>query len=111
MNKRHFLQALAATLALPVLANAQELAPRPFPPNTKRGKMTPGYAPDITLDGKPRQLSPAARIYNEENLTVVPGSLDNREFVVNYTEDLNGNIDRVWILTQEEASQRAPNAR
>jgi hypothetical protein len=108
MDKRHFLLALAATLALPALADGEA---RPFPPNAKRGRMTPGYAPDITIDGKPRQLSPAARIVNDDNLTVTPGSLREKDIVVNYTEDMNGYIDRVWILTRAEARLPAPNAR
>lgn len=109
MNKRHFLLALAATIALPALA--QEAEPRPFPPKAKRGKMTLGYAPDITIDGKLRQLSPAARIVSEENTSVVPGSLSEKNIIVNYTEDMNGNIDRVWILTREEARMKAPASR
>lgn len=110
MNKRHFLLALAAAIALPTLP-VLAAEPRPFPPNTKRGKIAFGYAPDIAIDGKPRQLSPAARIFSDENLTVVPSALADATFVVNYTEDMNGNIDRVWILTLEEARLPAPNKR
>jgi len=109
MDKRHFLLALAATIALPALAQVAE--PRPFPPKAKRGKMTLGYAPDITIDGKLRQLSPAARIVSDENLSVVPGSLSEKDIIINYTEDMNGLIDRVWILTREEARMKAPNSR
>ncbi|KQV53918.1 MULTISPECIES: hypothetical protein [unclassified Duganella] len=110
MNKRHFLLALAAAIALPALpALAGE--PRPFPPSAKRGKMAFGYAPDIAIDGKPRQLSPAARIFSEENLTLVPSALAEATLIVNYTEDMNGNIDRVWILTQEEARLPAATKR
>ncbi|WP_028104692.1 hypothetical protein [Pseudoduganella violaceinigra] len=105
MNKRHFLLALAAAIALPALA----AEPRPFPPKAKRGLLTPAYAaPDVYIDGKLRQLSPAARIFNDDNLTVVPNALEGKNIVVNYTEDLNGDIDRVWILTAEEARLRAP---
>jgi hypothetical protein len=114
MDKRHFLLAFAATLAtlaLPALADAPESAPRPFPPSAKRGKISFGYAPDIAIDGKPRQLSPAARIFSDENLTVVPNMLADAVFIVNYTEDMNGNIDRVWILTPEEARLPAANKR
>lgn len=112
MNKRHFLLALAATIALPALAQESGREPRPFPPSAKRGKMTPGYAPpDITIDGKLRQMSPAARIFSDENLTVVPGSLSEKNIIVNYTEDMNGNIDRVWILTPEEARMKLPGSR
>ncbi|WP_342116606.1 hypothetical protein [Pseudoduganella sp. OTU4001] len=108
MDKRHFLMALAACVALPAMAQAE---PRPFPATAKRGKMTPAYAPDIYIDGKLRQLSPAARIVSDENMTVTPGSLREKDVIVNYTEDMNGLIDRVWILTREEARQRAPSAR
>jgi hypothetical protein len=111
MDKRHFLLAFAATLAtlaLPALADAPESAPRPFPPSAKRGKMTFGYGPDIAIDGKPRQLSPAARIFNDANLTVVPGSLRDKDIIVNYTEGLDGDVDRVWLLTREEARMPLP---
>jgi hypothetical protein len=115
MDKRHFLQALVGTLAValahPALAEEPERAPRPFPPTAKRGKMTPGYAPDIIIDGKLRQLSPAARIVSDDNMTVTPGSLRDKDILVNYTEDMNGYIDRIWILTREEARQRAPGSR
>lgn len=111
MNKRHFLLALAATLAFPAMAQESDREPRPFPPRAKRGKMTLGYAPDIIIDGKLRQLSPAARIVSEDNLSVVPGSLADKDINVNYTEDMNGYIDQVWILTRAEARMKAPNSR
>lgn len=110
MNKRHFLLALATALALPTLP-ALAAEPRPFPPNAKRGKISFGYAPDIAIDGKLRQLSPAARIFSQENLTVVPGSLAEQTFIVNYTEDMDGNVNLVWILTPEEARLPAANKR
>jgi hypothetical protein len=96
---------LATALALPLLAQADS---RPFPPNAKRGKMTPSYYPDILIDGKARKLSPAARIFNEENTIDVPASLRGQDWVVNYQEDNEGQILNVWILTREEASQRLP---
>lgn len=97
---------LAAALALPALA-----IDRPFPANVLRGKFTPGYFPDITLDGKARQLSPAARIFNEENRIEMPAAVRGKDLVVNYTVDSMGNIDRIWILTAEEAAQKVPTAK
>ncbi|HEX5342874.1 MAG TPA: hypothetical protein VFX55_10295 [Duganella sp.] len=97
---------LAAALALPALA-----IDRPFPANVLRGKFTPGYFPDITLDGKARQLSPAARIFNEENRIEMPAAVRGKDLVVNYTVDAMGNIDRIWILTAEEAAQKVPTAK
>lgn len=80
---------------------------RPFPANTKRGTMTPAVYPEIVIDGKSRTLSAGARIWNEENLIEQPASLRGNGLSVNYTENEAGEIDRVWILTREEA-QRAP---
>ena len=97
---------LAAALALPALA-----IDRPFPANILRGKFTPGYFPDITMDGKARQLSPAARIFDEDNRIEMPAAVRGKDLVVNYTVDSMGNIDRIWILTAEEAAQKVPTAK
>ena len=83
---------------------------RPFPANALRGKMTPGYFPDVSIDGKPRRLSPAARIFNRDNMIEMPAALRGSDIVVNYTVDFQGYIDRIWILTAEEAAQKLPTA-
>jgi len=98
-------------LLLAVLVTVPSLAiDRPFPANILRGKFTPGYFPDITLDGKARQLSPAARIFNQDNRIEMPAALRGKDLVVNYTVDGMGNIDRIWILTAEEAAQKVLTA-
>jgi hypothetical protein len=95
----------AALLALPALA-----FDRPFPPGALRGKMTPGYYPDLTLDGKARKLSPSSRIFNQDNMIEMPAALRGSNIVVNYTVDGAGEIDRVWILTADEAALKVPTA-
>lgn len=101
--KRLLIGLLAAAVALPALAFE-----RPFPPNAKRGKMTPAYYPEILIDGKSRQLAPSSRIFNRDNLIEMPASLRGKDIVVNYAEDGLGNIDRIWILTRDEADQKLP---
>lgn len=91
---------LAAQLLLP--AQAFE---RPFPPGAKRGTMSSAPHPDIVIGGEPRRLAPGARIWNADNLIEMPAALDVSNVPVNYTEDPEGAIDRVWILTGEEARQ------
>lgn len=100
-------------LALLLLASAASLASisaqafeRPFPANAVRGKMTPAYFPEVLIDGKVRQLAPSARIFNQDNLIELPASIRGTDLVVNYTVDSWGNIDRIWILTAEEAAQK-----
>ena len=103
--KRLFACGVLLALALSALAQG-----RPFPANALRGKMKPGYFPDLKMDGKARQFAPSARIFNEDNLSEVPASLRGSDIVVNYTVDANGQISRVWILSREEAAQHLPAA-
>ena len=96
---------------LAALAFSATAFERPFPPIAKRGTMSPANYPQIIIDGKLRNLSVAARIWNSENLIEMPAALRGSDFKVNYTEDGQRDIDRVWILNADEASQTAPNLR
>lgn len=105
-------RSLALLLPLLILAPLTALAAgRPFPPTAKRGKMTPAIHPAIVIDGKTRLLSPAARIFNQDNTIDMPASLRGRDIVVNYQEDSDGQILNVWMLTPEEARERLPQPR
>lgn len=95
---------LLAFLSVFTVSHAYALE-RPFPVSAKRGTMTPAAHPQILIEGKSRSLAPGARIWNEENLIQMPASLRGGNFTVNYTEDADGAIDRVWILSAEEARQ------
>lgn len=98
---------LALILACPaMLALAQD---REFPQSAKRGVMSPKNFPVILMDGKERTLSPAAQIRNADNMIDMPASLRGGNMIVNYTEDQQGDIYRVWILTPEEIKLPAPN--
>ncbi|MDB5771054.1 MAG: hypothetical protein JWM42_1428 [Burkholderia sp.] len=81
---------------------------RSFPPGAKRGTMSPAAYPAVVIDGKTRNLSMAARIWNQDNLIQVPDSLRVNESAVNYTENEQGEIDRVWILSRDEANRAPP---
>lgn len=104
MRIQHFL----ACLALLIAASAAQAFERPFPANVKRGTMTPGVYPAITIDGKPRTLAVVARVWNQDNLIEQPASLREEQVPVNYTETPAGDIDRVWILTADEANHPLP---
>ncbi|MES2536463.1 MAG: hypothetical protein V4632_11390 [Pseudomonadota bacterium] len=104
--QRFLICMLLAAAALP--AQAFE---RPFPPIAKRGAMSTADYPTITFDGKPRRLSVGAWIRNQNNTIDMPASLRGREFIVNYTENNQGEVDRVWILSPQEAQAPAPDQR
>lgn len=101
--QRLLISCLLAAAVLP--AHAFE---RPFPKNAKRGTMEVGAYPTVVINSVVRKLSAGARIWNIKNMIQVPASLIGQEAIVNYTEDHQGNIDRIWILTVGEAQQPLP---
>ena len=102
-NRRCLVFFLSAAISLTAAA-----FDRPFPSTVKAGSMTPAPYPAIVIDGKTRTLSAGSRIWNEDNLIQMPASLRGSGFPVYYTEDLQGDIDRIWILTKEEQSRPRP---
>ncbi|TFW09323.1 hypothetical protein E4K72_06595 [Oxalobacteraceae bacterium OM1] len=95
----------AGSLAAVLILMSGLAAARPFPASAKRGTMSPAPYPAIVIDGKSRHLVPGARIWNSENLIEMPAALRGSDFKINYTETEQGDIDRVWILTPEEAKE------
>jgi hypothetical protein len=102
------IQRLLMTCLLAIAMLPAHAFERPFPKNAKRGTMEVGAYPAVAINDKTRRLSAGARIWNTKNMIQQPASLVGQEMVVNYTEDKQGNIDRVWILTAEEAKQPPP---
>lgn len=99
------MRGLVVFVAAALLNFSASALERPFPPEVKRGKMSPAPHPAIIIDGKTRTLSVGSRIWNDNNLIEQPASLRGEKHVVNYTETVDGEIDRIWILTTEEARQ------
>jgi hypothetical protein len=100
---RLFLGFVLACSVLPAFA-----LERMFPPIAKRGTLSMENYPTVAMDGEARRLSAGAWIRNEDNTIDMPVTLQGRQFVVNYTENNLGEIDRVWILSPTEASMPAP---
>lgn len=105
-TRRLLLSAMIACTVSALSVAAPALAfERPFPAHAKRGVMKPDLFPSVVIDGKPRILTAGARIWNTDNLIQMPASLPVKNVVVNYTEDDAAYIDRIWILTTDEAAQ------
>lgn len=107
MAAQRILSTLAIAAALAASLPAQALD-RLFPPNVKRGTLSNVDFPSVSLNGSQRKLAPGAWIRNENNTIDMPVTLRGREFIVNYTENPQGEIDRVWILSPAEASAPLP---
>jgi hypothetical protein len=93
---------LACALALPAVAQVQ----RNFTDKALRGEIVFGTPPEIKLNGKPARLAPGARIRDQGNLLLMPGSLAGGKAVVNYTTELEGMVLDVWILRPDEAARK-----
>ncbi|QHJ01621.1 hypothetical protein GT347_18700 [Xylophilus rhododendri] len=84
---------------------AQADAVRNFPPAALRGQLEVVTPPAVQLDGKADQLSMGARIRDTRNLLVTSATLaDGQVHLVNYTRDPQGQLNEVWLLTDEEAA-------
>lgn len=81
---------------------------RNFPVDVKRGKLSTTPLAELVIDGKLRLHTPALRIYSEDNLTLTIASVDVRNIMINYVENEFGEIQRIWVLTAEEARQPLP---
>jgi hypothetical protein len=93
---------VACALALPAAAQLQ----RNFTDKALRGEVVFGAPPEITLNGKPARLAPGARIRDDHNLVLMPGTLVGRKLVVNYTTELEGMLLDVWILSRSEMERK-----
>jgi len=70
--------------------------------------MTPAIYPAIIVDGKQRELSPGAQIFNADNTIEMPNSLRGSNIVVNFTENNQSQVHRIWMLSPQEASKPLP---
>ncbi len=81
---------------------------RPFPNNARRASLVITDYPQVQVDGKATRLTNGARIWSTDNLTVIPNALGRSAHIVNYTTDIDGAIDRVWLLSAAEAAAPPP---
>ena len=104
--------AAAMSISVPLAAQTNNVRPnvRQFPAAAMRGEMMVKTPPLLTLNGKAEQLSPGARIFDQNNMLVLSGQLVNREILVNYVRDGGGQIHQVWILNGEEALEKRAGA-
>ena len=80
------------------------LAKRALPPEAKLGVMQPPAGNGtIIIDGQSLTLSPVAQFRNQQNLIVMPMTIQAQSNVV-FLPDTAGSVFRVWLLSQAEVS-------
>ena len=77
---------------------------RTIPDEAKRGVMSHLEVMTVNLNGQPLELAAGVLIRDAENRIILPVALP-QDSVVKYQLDAEGRIQRVWVLTTEEAAQ------
>ena len=90
-------------LALFALA-ASVWSERQLPKDAHFGEMTRFAYPQVTISKRTFHMGPGARIYNQQNLTIVPAAMPPRANVL-FQLDTAGHLSGVWLLTAQEAAR------
>ncbi len=93
-----------ALLAGALLMSLGALAVRSFPQSAQRGELSAHQYPYFTIDKKTRRLAVGGKIYNHQNMIVMPASLSAQKAQVMYAVDMFGELSAMWLLSDEEAT-------
>ncbi len=88
-----------------MLAATSAIAERSFPPGAKRGELKAHEYPRYQIGKAIYRISAGGRIFNEQNMIIMPVSLQRQTAQVMYLIDMNGNLSALWLLTREEAAR------
>jgi hypothetical protein len=100
-----FLAALLTVLGLASAALSPAAWPeRLLPRNAHFGEMTRFAYPLVTISTRILHMSPGARIYNQQNLMIMPSAMPPRAKVM-FTLDTAGDLSGLWLLTAQEAAR------
>jgi hypothetical protein len=84
---------------------AQFVQQRFLPANGERGTLgEPQAFPSVKIGSRTLRLTPGARIYDTSNRTLVHAQLPPGAEVL-YSRDQTGDIQRIYILTEQELSR------
>ena len=93
---------LCAALAASASLHAQLLQLRFLPEKGERGRLGENQAlPMVKIGNRVMRLSPGGLIFDQNNRTILHGSLPPGADVL-YTKDMNGDVQRIYILTDQE---------
>ena len=82
---------------------------RTLPPEAKLGVMQPPLGDGLlVIDGQSMTLAPTAQFRSQQNLIVMPMSIQDQKDVV-FITDASGAIYRVWMISPAEISALPKN--
>ena len=86
-------------------ALAQMVITRALPTNAERGKLGAEQSyPNIAIGSTVLALSPGARIYDQNNRTILHAQLPTGSEIL-YTRNLAGAVQVIYILTEQELAR------
>jgi hypothetical protein len=106
LSFRSFRTLVLLTLVLPGLPALAQV--RSIPLDVARGYVQHVQEMVIAIDGKPLILSPSATIRDQNNLIIVPMALPQNGTLAEYQLGIDGQVQRVWLLTPDEAARPVP---
>ena len=81
---------------------AQLIQQRALPANGERGRLgDPHSLPLVQIGSRVLRLAPGGVIYDQANRSITHGNLPPSAHVL-YTQDQNGDIQRLYVLTDDE---------
>lgn len=99
------LAALLMSVLIGIAAAPAQAQIRPIPASAKLATLKLGVFPEAELNGKAVRLGPGTRIYNQDNIIVIPSTLLGVTTVVAYVTGTLGEVVSVWILKDAEIKE------
>ena len=99
-----FLFALLASM-LTLVCATQACAERNFPEQARRGDLKAYDYPSMNIGDNIYRLAAGSRIFNQQNLIIMPAALQIQTAPVMYILDTSGDLSRIWLLNGDEAAQ------
>lgn len=94
---------LIAVAAITLAAGNVAAQLRTIPDDSKRGVIRHVQELMVSIDGKNVLMAPGGNIRDRNNFIIVPTALPPGGALVDYMLDMNGQVFRAWILSEEEA--------
>jgi hypothetical protein len=88
-------------LLLLFCAPLPSLAGRILPPDARFGELKSNDYPSLTIGDQAYHAAPGLRIYDRNNLMILPVALQESGYVL-YKLDMQGDLMQLWLLTPEE---------
>jgi hypothetical protein len=75
----------------------------PLPANARYGELKAFQYPQARIGDKVLRVAPGAKLYNAQNLIIMPAGMPQQAKVL-YRLDPSGEIIELWLLTAAEAA-------